>query len=155
MTSPQSTPPPASLPTIRQLNADDLPACARIYVEAFSRPPYSEQWRVEDVGEMLGLIRAREPDSCFALEWKGAVAGFVLCSTLGRFRAVVEELALHPIYQERGWGRYLMEHCIDIFRQQGFPCVDLLANASAPAYGFYRRLGFRESPHYVLMIKEL
>jgi ribosomal protein S18 acetylase RimI-like enzyme len=137
------------------MSGDDLPACARIYVEAFARPPYYEKWTAEDVTELLGVIFARQPEYCFCLEWKGAVAGFILCSTVGRFRAEIVELAVHPIYQSRGWGRHLMDHCISIFRHQGYPRVDLLANLSAPAYTFYRRLGFHQSNHYVLMIKDL
>ena len=134
---------------------EDLSVCARVYVKAFSGPPYHEQWSTSDVAEMLWTLWQKEPETCFCLEWKGAVVGFVICSTVGRFRASVEELALHPIYQGRGWGRLLMDHCMDIFRQRGFPRVDLMANVAAPAHAFYRRLGFRQSNHYVLMIKEL
>ena len=153
-TYPSPTPQP-NLPTIRLLVLEDLSACARIYVQAFSLPPYNERWQPEEVAEMLWALWQREPETCFCLEWKGAVVGFVLCSTLGRFRAVVEELALHPIYQGRGWGRLLMEHCLDVFRQKGLPSVDLLANLASPAHAFYRRMGFRQSTHYVLMIKDL
>lgn len=150
-----STRVPAGTPSIRLLTPADLATCARIYVENFARPPYHEQWKVEDAAEMLYALWRKEPDLCFCLEWKGAVAGFILCSTVGRFRAVIEELSVHPIYQGRGWGRLLVDHCVDLFRQQGYPRVDLLANIGAPAHGFYRRLGFRQSTHYVLMIKDL
>ncbi|MBW3623297.1 MAG: GNAT family N-acetyltransferase [Armatimonadetes bacterium] len=151
-------PPPSltdDLPLIRQMTEADISACARIYVEAFSHAPYHEEWRVEDAAELLSLVRQKEPDLGFCLEWKGAVAGFVLCATLGRFRATVEEFALHPVYQGRGWGRHLLDHCLDLFRQQGYTRVDLLANATAPAFGFYRKMGFRPSSQYVLMIREL
>jgi ribosomal protein S18 acetylase RimI-like enzyme len=142
-------------PILRQATAADLPACGEVYAAAFARPPYNEDWPLEDATELLQTLWRKEPDLCFCLEYEGQPVGFAFCSTVGRFRAVIEEFALHPGFQGIGWGRLLLDHCLSVFRQRGYPRAELIANAQAPAYEFYRRMGFRQAHRYVLMLKDL
>ena len=142
-------------PLITQATPDDLPHCASIYKEAFAAAPYYEEWRFDDARELLAALLQRDPETCFCLIYEGAVVGFAFCSTLGRFRAVVEEIALRPAFQGRGWGALLLEHCLSVFRQRGFPVAELIANQEAPAFAFYTRLGFRPARRNLLMLRDL
>lgn len=50
--------------------------------------------------------------------------------------------------QGRGYGRRMMEEVMERLRQRGSPGVHLGVSAlNAPAFGFYRRLGFQELVH--------
>jgi ribosomal protein S18 acetylase RimI-like enzyme len=142
-------------PIIRTATEADLPDCARVYIEAFARAPYYEQWSYRDAFDLLTALREKESETCYCMAYEDVPQGFAFCSVLGRFRAVVEEFAVHPRYQNLGWGRRLMERCLADFKARGFQRAELIAHSGAPAYGFYRRLGFRQSHRYVLMLRDL
>ena len=144
-----------SFPSIRPATEADIPAVAHIYREAFSLAPYHEEWTLSDASDLLLALLRKDPDTCFCLDNGDGIIGFAFCSTVGRFRAVVEEIAIHPHHHGRGWGRFLLTHCIDLFKGRGYPAVELIANSTAPAYAFYQALGFRQARRNVLMLRDL
>jgi len=53
-------------------------------------------------------------------------------------------IALDEAYRYHGWGKTLMQYCLEILRERGFRRVQLEVNvANAPAAALYQGLGFR------------
>jgi len=140
---------------IRRATPPDLPRCAEVFVAAFAEPPYCEDWSLEMAQERLGAFLERCPADCFCAEWRDEVVGLAFCTSIGAQRAVLEELAVAPEAQGQGLGAALLRHCLEHFRARGLARLELVARRDAPAFEFYRRLGFRPTQRYVLMVKEL
>ena len=140
---------------IRPATEADLPVCGAIYAAAFAAPPYGEAWDSLEAPEMLGTLLARDPRSCWCLTVDGHVEGFAFCSVYGRFRATLDEFAVAPGMQGRGYGTALMSTVLREIRQMGVATIDLVAHRSSPAFRFYRKFGFRQPLSYVLMSRRL
>lgn len=140
---------------LRVAEEKDLPACAEIYVLCFNAPPYNEPWDREEARLLLSILLQRDPEFCFVAEYQNRVVAFSFCSTLGPFRATIEEFAVHPRFQKRGIGSTLLEHTLDVLRESGYSVAYLVAHREADAYHFYQRHGFQESHHNVLMVRIL
>ncbi|MGQ9523502.1 MAG: GNAT family N-acetyltransferase [Armatimonadota bacterium] len=141
--------------TVRNVGSGDLPRCARVYVEAFAEPPYREDWSLVDAEAMLEVYLRRDPSLCFCAEFGGDVVGIAFCSSVSVYRASIEELAVLPAMQGTGIGKALLNRCLEEFASRGNREVTLVVDANAPAYGFYRRHGFRPTRRHVLMVREL
>lgn len=140
---------------IRLLEARDLKACVRLYQDAYAAPPYASGWSDDMATRILHDLRRHFPEECFVAESGGEILGFILCSSLADLRATIEEFAVAPEHQRRGVGRKLLDHVIDLYRVRKVPFLELIANTEAPAYRFYRRMGFAAPDDYRLMSKEL
>ena len=141
--------------TIRLLEARDIPACVRLYQEAYAAPPYGDGWSDATCERIIRDLLRLFPQECFVAGRAGEVLGFILCSSLAGLRATVEEFAVRPCHQQQGVGRKLLDHVVSRYRAQGLPFLELVANVNAPAFGFYSREGFEETGNYRLMSKQL
>lgn len=140
---------------IRLINESDLDDCGRIYADAFSGPPYSEPHDPEWAAGMLAGPLEKDRENCWGIEDEGRLVGFAFCTVFGELRATIQEFAISPSVQGRGFGIALMEHVLTEFTRRGLRSVDLVANNQAPAYEFYRRFGFYEPRRYRLMTRKL
>jgi ribosomal protein S18 acetylase RimI-like enzyme len=140
---------------IRLVRESDLPVCGRIYAAAFSVPPYRERWSPDAATEMLTGLLQRDPESCWCVEDEEEVIGFAFCTSFGKWRATIQEFAVAPGHQGQGIGTSLMLHALADFRSRGIRAADLVVNRQAPAFGFYRKLGFNQPRDYTLMIRSL
>lgn len=140
---------------IRMINANDIGRCGIIYVSAFSTPPYRDSWTPDAAEIMLDGLYQRDPDNCWCAEEDGVIVGFVFCTVFGSFRATIQEIAVEPEYQCKGYGSALIEHALDCFKEMGITAVDLVANKNAPAYKMYRKMSFVEPNDYRIMIRIL
>lgn len=144
-----------NLMRIRLIQETDLDACGRIYADAFSKPPYSEPADAEWAAGMLAGSLEKDPESCWGIEDDGRLVGFAFCTVFGELRATIQEFAVSPSVQGRGFGTALMKHAMGEFTRRGLQSVDLVANRHAPAYRFYERFGFYEPRYYRLMTRKL
>ena len=140
---------------IRLASEDDLAACGVIYADAFHGPPYDEDWAPAKASSMLAELLKKDPESCWCSEVDGQVAGFAFCTTFGKFRAFIQEFAVHPKVQKKGIGTALMKHILAEFQNRGIQSAELVVNKRAPAFDFYRRFGFRLPRNYTLMLRTL
>ena len=59
---------------------------------------------------------------------------------------VVHRLAVHPVFQQKGIGKLLMEFAVEHARNNGFDSIRLDVFRDHPAAGkMYRNMGFRET----------
>lgn len=140
---------------IRLASEEDLAACGVIYADAFTGPPYDEEWAPTKASAMLAELLAKDPESCWCAEDDGQVSGFAFCTTFGKFRALIQEFAVHPRIQKSGIGTALMKHILSEFQSRGIQSAELVVNKHAPAFDFYRRFGFSMPRNYTLMIRSL
>jgi len=141
---------------IRLLTEQDIAACSQLYVDAYKLPCYGGgAWDEPTARRIITHWRQLFPQECFVAERQGQILGFILCSSIANVRAVVEELAVAPEYQNRGVGSALLHYVMEFYRQRGVPYMELIANRHAPAYAFYLKQGFRENRTYRLMSRAL
>jgi len=130
---------------ISALVAENLAACSRIYVEAFTAAPYNESWEIEDAAQRLDDVfftprtygvGASTPD--------GELVGFAL----GRLDRngpqdyfLLQEFAVLPAHQRQGYGIALIKALRTRLPQAGH--WYLLADRESPAVDFYAKLGFQ------------
>lgn len=119
-------PPPASLRPLAVLESPGV----RIYAEDWGKPT--------DVG-VVAVVDGRDAGAC----WMRLVAG-------GLGLAHVDEatpqlgIALEPQYQNRGYGRPLMQTALAAAWQHGFKQVSLTVHPENPAISLYEACGFRK-----------
>ena len=140
---------------IRLASEEDLAACGMIYADAFHGPPYDEDWAPTKAADMLAELLKKDPKSCWCADEDGEVVGFAFCTTFGKFRALIQEFAVHPRVQKQGVGTDLMRHILAEFQNRGVHSAELVVNRHAPAFEFYRKFGFHMPRNYTLMIRTL
>jgi ribosomal protein S18 acetylase RimI-like enzyme len=130
-------------PILRAATHKDLPeisTCARAayarYVPRIGKEP------APMVADFAALVAAGEVHVLLAA---GALVGFIVM----RCRAghlFVENVAVRPDHQGRGFGRRLMAFAEDMARERGQPAVELYTNVKMTEnFPFYEGLGFVET----------
>jgi len=142
---------------IRPFRPDDLPTLKAITVEAFNGVSIDQsieeqyglinghnwQWRK---GRHIDDDAAREPDGIFVLELDGEIAGFI--STRQDREAgigFIPNMVLVPQHRGQGWGRKLLDHALQHFRDNGLTHarIETLEQNDVGNH-LYRSVGFRE-----------
>lgn len=76
------------------------------------------------------------------LMFQGQAIGFSICST-GAGEAHLQNIAIHPDHQGKGYGRWLLSKTVEILSQQGLHQLFLEVRASnKSAIKLYQRFGF-------------
>jgi GNAT superfamily N-acetyltransferase len=112
----------------------DEAVTAAIYEKEFANRRASFWLAVDEQGEAIGFLKLHRhapPRSMPAPN--------------GRTRTALEIVRIYLLgdYIGRGYGRQLMQHCLDYARQQGLQSVWLgVWEHNAPALVFYQKMGF-------------
>ena len=72
------------------------------------------------------------------------LVGFARCTGDGVLEATVWDVAVHPLYQGNGLGRYLMTYVLDVLADMGTDRVSLFADPGVVS--FYQRQGWDLEP---------
>ena len=84
-------------------------------------------------------------DEVVVIEDDGALHGFMIAWPEAD-AYVVDNLAVHPAVQGKGFGRKLIEYAVMAARQSGLPALRLYTNvAMHENLAWYRRIGFVET----------
>ncbi|MEZ0539928.1 GNAT family N-acetyltransferase [Fibrella arboris] len=148
--------------TIRQATLADLPTLVSVarqsLYDAFSPEKYPGNPIQQYLDEAVTApIYAREFANKRATFWlaedeQGKAIGFLKLHAHAPPRRMPVRNALEIVriylldeYIGRGYGRQLMQHCLDYARQQGYQAVWLgVWEHNAPALVFYKKLGFTQ-----------
>lgn len=130
-------------PVLRPATREDLSAisgCARAayvgYVPRIGREP------APMVADFEALAAAGE---VHVLIDGGVLAGFIVMRS-GAGHLFVENVAVHPDRQGRGFGRRLMAFAEAAARERGLPALELYTNVKMTEnFAFYEGLGFVET----------
>src|SRR5438128_8489540 len=84
---------------------------------------------------------ALSPDGCFLASCEGASAGVATTTIYGRELAWIGTVLVHPDYRRAGFGRALVQQCLDYLRGRGISTIKL--DATPLGQKVYEPLGFR------------
>lgn len=143
---------------IQLLVEEDLPACATLFADVFSDPPWNETWLVEAVTRRMDECW-RTPDFVgLGAKNKGDLVGFALgfveqWHTTRHFQ--LKEMCVAPELQRHGVGSDLMRSLEDHLRETGVSKIILHTARDSDAQAFYDQRGFYTSVKIVMMSKWL
>ena len=127
---------------LRPATAADAPAVAacvtaayRHYIARIGKPPGP---MLEDYDEVL------RRDRVFILEHERAIVAVVVL-VIEPDRALLDNVAVLPQFQGRGFGRRLISHAEEEARRLGFGAIELYTHElMTENIALYRRLGYEE-----------
>lgn len=139
---------------IKLIQTSHLPLYAEIYSRAFAGEPWNDCWSVEDASVHISEIM--NSGQSYGLEYvvNGEVVGFILgASMLFHYGRTFEinDLAVHPDWQNRGIATKLLSRCLDDLKQQGIVGVHLITASEGVLPSFYERFGFAREQSVILM----
>lgn len=139
---------------IRRYIPSDLDECASVFKNAFSAPPWNEEWSME-----LAKIRIEEllsaPASIgYVYEENSCIIGFVAgrkTTYLHGIEYFIDEFCISPDTQGQGIGSKMIDCISHELKELGF--VDIVLNTvrDFPAEKFYLKNGFVRKDDMIFM----
>lgn len=146
----------SDLEGIRPATPADLGGIAELFVRVFRAPPYAEEWELSVAQRYLGDLMSGSASAAFLAPSSGGTpAGFLVGACHGAVRALIYEIAVDERCRSRGIGTALLDRFLEEARRRGVRTVELLARRDLPAYGFYRRRGFRVPRRVVFLVRSV
>jgi ribosomal protein S18 acetylase RimI-like enzyme len=97
-----------------------------------------------DSRESILKFLQRNPGLSFVLKDRGRIAGTIMAGQDGR-RGYLYHMSVLEEYRRQGWGRSLVEHCIEALRREGIEkCHLLVFKNNAEARRFWKASGWTE-----------
>ena len=122
---------------IRPMTMDDYDAAYAMWVACGNGLN-----NLDDSREGIARYLARNPNTVFAAEEDGKLAGVILCGHDGR-RGFIQHMSVDPAYRRRGIGTRLVNRALDALRAEQIHKVALVAfRKNAGGNAFWERLGF-------------
>lgn len=144
--------------TIRDIQPEDIDACAQVFMEAYNGLPWNYKW------EHAGAVK-------YLKEYMASSGfrGFVICedekicgAMLGHRKTwwtndqlMIDELFVPASSQGKGYGRLLLEHTETWSKEQGLEMIVLMTNKLMPAFNFYLNNDYNKVDQYLFMFKDL
>ena len=142
----------------RQLTADHIPEVADFFVQAFSAPPWSEQWTIETASKRLQAMMSHS--GAYGLiayqcaQAVGAILGYEEAYYNGP-RFEIKEFWTSQACQGQGIGSELLVQLEQRLQQRGICQVVLLTARGERTEGFYQHRGYRLCEDQIWMLKQL
>lgn len=142
--------------TVRAAVANDIPRIQELYLQlAFSPLPIdTPRPSREELQRVFREMNALPGYEILIAEDGGIVIGTTVLAILPGFAhgvspfAVIEYVVVDEAYRGKGYGKMLMEYCIDRAKKTGCYKIMLTSdNRRTEAHDFYRSLGFEASAH--------
>lgn len=143
----------------RKFDNTDLDPCVDLFLQVFSRPPWSDRWPSRE------KAKAYLSDLAGAPGFRGylAVDRDGLCGMcFGHVRQwwqgdeyFIDEMCVRVSDQGLGTGTGMMGFITGELKKEGIVSVLALTEKCIPAEGFYRKNGFTASERMVLMYRRL
>ena len=150
---------------LRKLSSEDIEDVKRLIFDAFSRPPWNDDWSdseqfhkyVVDLTQNANCLTLGLCDSSVG----GGESRLVAVST-GRIlhwfegtEYFIDDLCVSPEFQGQGVGTLFLSKIEDYLRSVGVKAIVLRSERETSAYCFYRKLGFVENEKSVFFTKRL
>lgn len=154
-----------SAPTIRPLGTSDLDAVLDLSIAAWEPVfdsfakilglsifdhLYAPDWQSSQTNNVKRVCLDEGVEAFVVMAEGGAVAGYVaLAHDTESDIGIVEQIAVHPDHQRRGYARALMEFAVERFQSKGIAFVNVGTGGDpghAPARALYEAIGFTALP---------
>ena len=136
---------------------ENVPACAKVYVNAYKTEPWNEEYEISEVEKYISSYLNSDTKVCFALQdgdvIKGVSLGFIVPSISGSYLRL-EDICIDSTEQRKGYGSVFMELLSIEAAKLGCDSLILGTQKDFPSHHFYLKNGFQEVES-VLMYKEI
>ncbi len=143
--------------TIRKGTRKDIGSIVNVWVQEYSKKPYYEKWtlktsqkRVKDYFDKKYLI--------YVIEIEKKIVGFVIFEIYpfgNGAQTYIADIAVLSENQGNGIGKILMKKVESESRERGSKLISLRSSKKSRAFGFYKKLNYREEKDFVNMEKKL
>ena len=141
---------------IRKATKRDLKDISGIFKRESSKKPYFQKWT--DRTALERIIEFSKTDDIFVVMANDKLVGFIV-SHIGIEEkgkgAFVKEIWLKQEYQGKGIGKSLMRFIEHKYKNKGVKSIFLMSNKKSNAFGFYKKLKYKEDNDFILMGKKL
>lgn len=141
---------------IRKLTKKDFKEVYNIMKKEYGKTPYNEKWNWKNGLKVLNYYLKIGKGYVAIIDDK--IVGFTIIrkepSNEGMW-LIVEELAIDSKCQGKGIGRKLMEKVESICKKNKIKYIHLMTSKKAPAYKFYKRMGYKADKNAVYFGKRL
>lgn len=142
---------------IRQLCQDDVPAIARLYIEAYSDSIWQEKWHYEDAYQRINELRSSPVNVGLICHINGIIVGCIISEILSWHtgkQLEIKEVFVSPKYRNRGIGRSLVMKMEEIGKERNVREFFLWTNNGRQLTHFYKRIGYNTSNNVIQLIKQ-
>ncbi|MDO8623622.1 MAG: N-acetyltransferase [archaeon] len=140
---------------IRRAEKKDLKEISNLFRTESSKKPYNDKWTQKiALKEVTGFFKKK--DMYVAIINK-KIVGFIVSSICSdnKKKAYIDELWLKPEYQGKGIGKSLVKFIEDKYKKKGIKILRVVSSKKARAFGFYKKVKFKELKELVFMEKKL
>ena len=144
--------------TIREMNKNDIPACADILCAVYNNDLWMCRWEKEVAIEYLNdFFENHKFVGYVAEEENRLIAGLFAHEKVwwNNSEVFVEEMFVLPELQGKEIGSALLKQVEEYIAEHGLAGMTLSTNKYAPAPKFYEKNGFRLCEHVIFMAKEM
>lgn len=144
---------------IKELTSRDIEQIKTVILETFSKEPWNDDWQDQEQfhSYILDLIDNKNSLSLGLYENNDLIG-----VSLGRIKHWytgteywIDDLAILPFKQGKGYGSKFIELIEDFIRHRGIVGIVLFSERDIPAYHLYVKKGFSEKPERVFFEKKI
>ena len=136
---------------------NDIPVCAKVYVNAYKTESWNEEYEISEVEKYISSYLNSDTKVCFALQdgdvIKGVALGIIVPSISDSYLRL-EDICIDSTEQRKGYGSVFMELLSIEVAKLGCDSLILGTQKDFPSHHFYLKNGFQEVES-VLMYKEI
>lgn len=139
---------------IRKAKKGDFKEITEILIKESSKKPYNDKYTPKIA---LKEINEFAKDELYIATNEKEIIGFIASNitTDNRKKVYIRELWLRPIYQGKGIGKSLVRFIEEKYKKKGVNIIRLVTNRNAKAFGFYKKIKYKEYRELVFMEKKL
>ena len=138
---------------IRKATKKDFKEIAEILIKESSKKPYNEKYTMKKaIKEISGFSK----NELYISVNEKEIIGFIAFNiNFSQKKAYVDELWLRPTHQGKGIGKALVKFTEDRCKKKGVKIIRLVTMRKAKAFGFYKKIKYKEYKGLVFVEKKL
>ena len=144
--------------TIKPFEPNDLPGCARVFMQAYNGLPWNYGWKEPEAYTYLSEYAESKQFVGFVLFEGTEVAAALFAHRKTWWtgdQLFVDELFVSGDKQSLGYGRVLMQYAEEYCRKNSLSMITLMTNKLMPALKFYESLEYTRVDQYVFLFKQV
>lgn len=140
----------------REIEKKDLEGLIEIYIEAFNREPWNDNWTIETAAKRLENMMNDSGFYGITLVEEEIIYGFILGHEEQFYDGVIfniKEFCTNSKKQGNGYGEKLLLELEKRLHGKGIKEIILMTTRDDKAEGFYKRRGYKSHSNLVMMGK--
>lgn len=142
---------------IRQMQKNDISACAEILCAVYNNEMWQCRWTMETGIAYLEDYFDAKKFAGFVIEEDGKIIGAMFAHEKiwwNNSELYIDEMFVLPEKQRGGYGSMLIKAAEEYVKEHKLAGLTLCTNKYAPAPNFYRKNGFADNEYIMFMYKE-